>query len=323
MKNFNPKISIALVVRDGEKYIRGAVLSILEQTYENFEFLIIDDGSTDNTKEIVQNYRDARIRLFDNPGPSGKPGGLNFALETSKGEYIALMDADDICFPDRLEKQLKFMERNNHVGIVGGGAILINSHGKQIGKISGRSSRECRYRPFAGSTCFINPTIMIRKSAVYGYVEYDKDYPYAQDYKFFCDCFFHTKFDNLTDNLIQYRIHDSQISSKYSEEQFRLASSIHCEFLARWMREHLCKEDIEKHQAFFRFITRESPAIHLINIVSFYGLLKAKLCLNRYEKIYCVSRFIKRYIDDIEPNGWTLNYFVYAMIWFRYKRKRT
>ncbi|MCY4051913.1 MAG: glycosyltransferase [Gammaproteobacteria bacterium] len=234
MEKFNPTISVVLVVRNGEKFIREAVSSILEQTYENFEFLIIDDGSADHTKEIVRKYRDTRIQLFDNPGPSGKPGGLNFAFETAKGQYIALMDADDISLPTRFEKQLRFLEQNPEIGIVGAQAIKINEVGEVIG-YQGKNKMNhqgCRKLLLTGNSCFINPSVLIRKASIPKGINYKKDYPYAEDYDFFCQSFFHTKFANLGERLIKYRIHEEQISSRHLNKQKKLANIIFSDFLS-------------------------------------------------------------------------------------------
>ena len=115
----NPKVTVLMPVYNGGKYIREAIKSILSQSFTDFEFLIIDDGSTDNSVGIVQSFSDNRIRLIKNNCNIGIAESLNKGIESSKGEYIVRMDADDISFPDRIKKQVAFMDANPEVGVSG------------------------------------------------------------------------------------------------------------------------------------------------------------------------------------------------------------
>ena len=108
-----PLVSVLMAVYNGEKYLLEAIESILNQTYTNFEFLIINDGSTDSTEEIILSYSDQRIRYIKNEQNLKLIASLNKGLDLAKGKYIARMDADDISLPDRLEKQVNFLERNS------------------------------------------------------------------------------------------------------------------------------------------------------------------------------------------------------------------
>jgi glycosyltransferase involved in cell wall biosynthesis len=107
------KISILMPVYNGEKYLREAIDSILNQTFTDFEFLIVDDGSTDNSVEIINSYQNSRINLVKNDKNEGLVYTLNRGLSLAKGEYIARMDCDDISLPERLKKQIDFLDSNS------------------------------------------------------------------------------------------------------------------------------------------------------------------------------------------------------------------
>ena len=116
-----PMISVVMPVYNAEKYVAEAVESILQQTYTDFEFIIIDDCSTDNSYGILQTYaaKDIRIRLFKNDVNNKLPKTLNFGIAQSNGKYIARMDADDISLPERFAKQVEFMESHPEIGVCG------------------------------------------------------------------------------------------------------------------------------------------------------------------------------------------------------------
>ena len=113
-----PKVTVLMPVYNGEKYLEEAIDSVLAQTLPDFEFLIIDDGSTDKTPQILKSYTDTRLRLF-HQNNRGLTRSLNKGIQFSGGEYVARMDADDIALPERLEKQVKFLDEHPEIGVVG------------------------------------------------------------------------------------------------------------------------------------------------------------------------------------------------------------
>ena len=126
-----PRISIVMSVYNGEKYLREAVNSILNQTFKDFEFIIINDGSTDGTREILESYNDPRIILI-HKGNMGLTQSLNKGIALAKGKYIARQDADDISLPERLEKQIEFLERNEKVALLGTAIEIIDEIGNYL-----------------------------------------------------------------------------------------------------------------------------------------------------------------------------------------------
>jgi glycosyltransferase involved in cell wall biosynthesis len=126
-----PKVSVVMSVYNNESYIREAVESVLNQSFKDFEFIIINDGSTDRTREILTSYTDERIRLFDQEN-RGLTISLNRGLSLAKGSYIARMDGDDISDPERFAEEVRFLEQNEKIGLIGTYAHRIDEQGRIV-----------------------------------------------------------------------------------------------------------------------------------------------------------------------------------------------
>jgi len=125
-----PSISVLMTVYNGGYYLRRAVESVLAQSHSDFEFLVVDDASTDGSLEVVKAYQDLRIRIIENPSNRGQTASLNIGLRESRGEYIARIDADDVALPYWLEKVYHFIEKNNVYSVVSPQALVIDEHNK-------------------------------------------------------------------------------------------------------------------------------------------------------------------------------------------------
>lgn len=201
-------VSILLPVYNSEKYVAVAIESILNQTFTDFEFIIIDDCSSDTSWEIIQKYsrNDRRIVALRNEINLGGCNTLNKGLQLSKGKYIARLDNDDWSYPDRLKKQFNFMEAHPDVGIVGGAMELINESGEVIGKRKyNLSDFEIRKKIFRYSP-FSHPLTMIRRSVIDKVGGYNPEYAPADDYELYFRIGKEAKFANLADVLLQYRV---------------------------------------------------------------------------------------------------------------------
>lgn len=133
--NNTPLVSVNMPCYNCSKYIKQSIDSILNQTYTNFELIIIDDGSTDNSVEVIKEFSDKRIKLFENITNQGIVYSRNRAVENSKGKYIAILDSDDIAYPTRIEKQLNFMESNPDFAMTGTWFDIIDENGIFNGEI--------------------------------------------------------------------------------------------------------------------------------------------------------------------------------------------
>ena len=161
-----PQISVIMAVYNGEKFLEEAIGSILKQTFLNFEFIIIDDGSEDTSLKIIKNFKDKRISILENNKNIGLSASLNKGIKLSKGKYIARMDADDISLPERLEKQYNFMERNPNIGIVGTGYDLINESGERMGTYIYPDNPVTIHWKLLTGPVFPHPTVMLRKKVL-------------------------------------------------------------------------------------------------------------------------------------------------------------
>lgn len=215
-----PKISVIMPAYNAEKYIAEAINSILSQTFTDFEFIIINDASTDSTKEIVESFQDQRIKLLNNEQNKGVAKSLNIGIATAKGKYIARMDADDISLPQRFQTQINFMEQNTDIDICGSWAETFGCNQNTIKHPLLHS--EIRDKSFFACS-MTHPTIIFKRILN---LQYSSDFPRAEDYDLWCRKINELKFANVPDFLIRYRTHEYQVSSMNRTNQDRDADLI-------------------------------------------------------------------------------------------------
>lgn len=202
-----PKVTVLLPVYNGEQYLREAILSILNQSYSNFEFLIIDDGSTDSSPAVVRSFSDSRIRVLTNPTRLKLSGALNRGMDEARGKYIARMDADDISLPLRLKTQVDFLESHPEVGLCGTAIEIFGTEEKKrIDNYPEESKQISAYMLFDCPFC--HPAVMIRKTLFNEHnLRYNGSYYPTEDYELWsrATAFFPTI--NLGEVLLRYRVH--------------------------------------------------------------------------------------------------------------------
>ncbi|WNY31777.1 glycosyltransferase family 2 protein [Acinetobacter calcoaceticus] len=201
-------VSVVLPAYNAELYLKEAIDSVLSQTCTDFELIVINDGSLDRTEEIILSYSDSRIVYVKNEQNLGLIGSLNKGIDLAKGKYIARMDADDICCPDRFEKQISFLENNNDYVICGTAAYRFYSNNKSNNNIFRvpESDGLIRLKTLFNSP-FIHPSIMMRNSIVKEKIlNFDIQYKYAEDYKFWSQLLKYGKAYNLQEKLLYYRL---------------------------------------------------------------------------------------------------------------------
>lgn len=173
-------VSVLMSVKNCEKEVYNSVESILNQTYENFEFLIVDDASTDNTLKILNKFKDKRIKIYENKSNIGLTKSLNYLIKKSRGQFIARQDADDVSLPNRFEKQLDFLKKNN-IKVCTTRAIIKNSS-RKIPALSFYIPKKIliRYK-----NPFIHGTLLIERDLLNKMGNYDENFYYSQDYDLF------------------------------------------------------------------------------------------------------------------------------------------
>lgn len=214
-------VSVIMPVYNGEDYVYQAAKSILSQTYRNFEFLILDDGSSDNSPNILKGLEaeDSRVKLITREN-RGLVVSLNELIDRSAGTLIARMDADDIALPARLEKQVEFMQSNPGVGVVGSAIWVIDGSDRPIFK-AGRplSHDEIDTSNLAGSAALCHPATMLRRDVLKKVGGYCTTYETTQDLDLWLRLAEHSSMANLSDALLLYRHHPGSVSSKAQELQ--------------------------------------------------------------------------------------------------------
>lgn len=217
-------VSVVMGVYNCEHYLKEAIKSILSQSFTEIELIIVNDGSTDCSLQVMESFSDPRIIILQNNVKKGLSYSLNRAIKISRGKYIARMDADDISLPERLIKQFRFMELNYEVGACGTWAYTIDNYGEVIGSLKSPTGSKIKNEYWKPSP-IIHPTAMIRTSIV-SRLLYDDSLPYAQDYDLWFRIRTVAKLDNLPEKLMKYRVHPKSITTEYRDSQLKITFAI-------------------------------------------------------------------------------------------------
>lgn len=227
----NPLVSIIMSVYNDEKYLSKSIESILNQTYTNIEFIIINDGSRDDSLDIIKKYYniDDRIVLIDQKN-IGLTKSLNKAIKLSNGKYIARQDSDDISVLNRFEKQIKFMEDNPNYALVGTNIIKIDKDDKQLEVNKTQYNYKDIVDTFKTRNCIAHGSVMINKELLKNELFYDENFKYAQDFRLWAKIAKNYKIANLEEPLYKLRIHNDSISKQKIEQQSVYAAVVAYEF---------------------------------------------------------------------------------------------
>ncbi|MBW1676052.1 MAG: glycosyltransferase [Deltaproteobacteria bacterium] len=222
----SPKVSVIMSVYNGEPYLREAVESILNQTFTDFEFIIIDDGSTGSTREILSSYDDPRIRLVDNGENIGLTKSLNKGMVLARGEYVARQDADDVSLPERLASQVHFLADHPEVGVLGTAVKIINSEGEvaSIGRHEVEDT-DIRFKLLRNNS-FAHGSVMFSRIIFERVGGYDENLGYTQDYDLWWRMSRHTRLANLSEPLYCWRKAEGNVTSSRRYEQAQTADRI-------------------------------------------------------------------------------------------------
>lgn len=211
-----------MAVYNSEKYLKESVESILAQTFRDFELIVIDDGSRDNTPAILQSFTDKRIRIITNPENIGLPNSLNIGIKESLGCYIARQDADDISLPERLQKQFDYLEKHTKIAVLGTAAKVIQFGGKI------KPQRKTplvlpTFQDCLKGTPFTHGSVVIRKEFLDNACLYDDFFGGVEDYELWLRIAKHFPIANLREPLYMYRLHDGQVTRKNQSSSLLLS----------------------------------------------------------------------------------------------------
>lgn len=229
-----PVVSVLMPVYNADKYVKEAINSILNQTYKDFELVVLNDASSDSSKDIIHSFQDARIRYIENEQNGGLSFSRNRLLSEATGQYIAWLDADDIAYPARLEEEVRFLDEHKEHAMVASWARLIDAEGRPTGNFIKS------YIPDAYLSAlllfvnyFVQSSVMIRRRFLPD-VHYRPEFPPTEDYELWVRIAANHPVAILDKTLVDYRIHTTNISStqqQKSEKAVKLNHRIQLENL--------------------------------------------------------------------------------------------
>ncbi len=219
-----PLISVILPVYNAQDFLKESIQSILKQTYKHLELIIINDGSTDNSKKIIQAFKDERIHLFDLPKNGGLIKALNYGLQQAKGKYVARMDADDISFVDRLAVQLYYLKKTG-ADIIGSYIIQKGGTDKTV-KYPVKNENIKAYMLFGNP--MVHPAIFFKREMIEKKVfHYSAEWKHVEDYELWIRLMKDHKFANVPKPLLYYRISENSICFQQHDKQFKKNAELH------------------------------------------------------------------------------------------------
>ena len=227
-----PLVSVLMAVYNGESFVKAAIDSVLTQTLRNIELVVINDGSSDTTEDIIKSFGDERIVYVRRHKNDGLVAALNQGIEVARGAYIARLDADDLSAPGRLERQLAFMTDNSAVAVCGTGFDIIENDRviRRVFLPVAHPTLKCWslfHSPFAHSSVFIRAGIFQQG------IRYSSDYPYSEDYGLWAHLAADHRFANIPEALITLRRHPAQVTRLHPKEKRESVKRIHQDVLRR------------------------------------------------------------------------------------------
>jgi len=228
MNNQEPQVTVLMSVYNGEKYAVDAVESVLNQTFIDFEFLIFEDCSKDNSLSILQDYakKDTRINLIANETNQGLTANLIQGMNIAKGTYLARMDADDICLPERFAKQVEYLNKHQEISLLGSSVIFFEDNGYEFIGYQPIEHDEIKVELLLGYT-MMHPSVMMRLNNFRKHnLNYDVSFRYSQDFDLWVRAIALLKFANIKEPLLKMREHPNKISRELKPQQKVLSDRI-------------------------------------------------------------------------------------------------
>ncbi len=299
---------------NAEKTIKTAIKSILNQTLRDFEFIIINDGSTDKTKDIIKSFADSRIVLIDKPKNQGVASAINDGIEIAKGKYIARMDADDESLPERFTMQIDFFNKNPDIDVLGTAIFSIAPAKNKITRFP-KKHYQCLNELTRG-VCIAHPSAMLRKNIIKR-VKYKPKY-FAEDYKLWVDLAKQgAKFANLTTPLLKYNIHGENISIIKNKEQQDSTNLIKKEYLEFYLG--VIYPQYSKELDWLADLSTKNISLTALN--HFYRSLNLHLKHNKKNLKIIFKRAIKNHIYLLQYQ-WNIISPILLLYFLRYKLKQ-
>lgn len=297
-----PKVSVLMPVYNGERFVAESIRSVLTQTYRDFELIIVNDGSTDNTPSIIRSFRDERIRLVQHSQNQGLFEALNEGVRLARGTYIARLDSDDIAYRKRLQKQIAFLDSHPDFALVGSAVRLIDSYGHPTG-VKWKNTTPPEKIPvlLLFHNAFSHSAVMMRVAAL-PKPAYGPHRPPVEDYGLWVRLAEKSKVWNLPNVLLDYRVHTDSITSDMAAQKETAVEEV--------VREQLSRFDIAPTSAEYK-VHRTSYGYKGEDIWKFLDAREAWLIrlmkANREKKVYreeiFASALADRWLESCRANA--------------------
>jgi len=301
-----PKVSIVMPVYNREKYVAFAIESILNQSFRNFEFIIVNDGSSDKTSEILSSYIDTRIKIINNDQNKGIVFSRNIGIKNAIGEYISMFDSDDIALPNKLELQIKFLEKKSDFAMVGSWVKMIDENDKLL-KTKWKLTASYKKIPaiLLFRNYFVQSTVLLRQNCIPKAL-YTKDFDIVEDYKMWFDISIKYKVANLQNYLVLYRIHSGNISDnneKHINNEKKLFN-----YIFKYLDIDISDSELESH-----YLIKNNKKISNTNqFIEIEKWLIKILSKNKVLKIYN-----QRVLEKVVFNRWIKVFFKSKSLFFK------
>lgn len=334
LKNRNPVITVLMPVYNGEKYIGSAIESILSQTFTDFELLILDDASTDQSVKIIQSFKNERIRLIENKKHLGLAKIRQKGVLKSKGKYIAFLDCDDISLPQRLSVQIQFLEKNRDISMVGSWVKVINEKGEFTGNIW-RHTTSSIFIPsvLLFRNCFTQSSILIKKDCLLHF-PFRNQYWLAPDYDLWTRLVTQYNLANIPEVLIYYRTFKENMSSEKKKEIEECGKRIFFnnlkrlgfiptneevmlhDSLERWQGDY-SKETADKIQLWLLKLIDSNEKMHIYPHKVFLTIVRDywfKACCKSANHGFSIwQKYLRSPINRLVRSNWKLNIYLLAL----------
>jgi len=304
-----PTVSVIMPSYNVGKYIGEAMESILNQTFNDFEFIIIDDASSDNTINEIQKHKDPRIKIIENQDNSGPGACMNKAMRIAQGKYIARMDADDISHPSRIQKLYNFLEENSSIDVCGCSMQLFGNESNRVEFSSDHDEIVCG---LFWKSAVPQGAVMMRKNiAQKKNLYYDESFRVGGDWKFWCSIKNHVRFSNLKEILYFYRRGEHNITVQSKDQSMERSSRIH-RYLFNDFGISFNDNDLKSHRFILGMFSKEPTSII---VKSAYDWLQKLLEHNLSEKKYNHHYFKKISYGHWRRLFYRLVPFGFSVVW--------
>jgi glycosyltransferase involved in cell wall biosynthesis len=251
VSSHSPRVSVVMSVYNGEKHLSEAIESVLYQTMPDFEFVIVNDGSTDRTVEVVNGFNDSRIRLIDQDRNEGVAFSASRACKVAVGTYIARLDADDVCSADRLAVEVEYLDAHPDIGVVGSWVEYVDANGAPYDVWRTPLLPGVVHWDLLFGTCIANPTSMIRRTLMRDLGYYDVALrSYGEDYDFWARASDVTRLANIGLPLVKRRVWTGAIGHKAAEKQEDVVRKVMRSMIERRTNLALTDDDIASLRLF-------------------------------------------------------------------------